>query len=287
MESDFNPTDDTGLVLYDIAPAPPYAKHNAAPNPWKARYTLNFKGLPYTTHWVQMGEISAVRQALGVPACRKFFDGTEYYTLPVVTDGSTGAKVGDSFDIAVYLQKQHPEAGAGNLFPEGVDLNYECSAGMVGFGVPLSEENSREPTAAYARFNTNVDMVFSIHAQLMAEGMKWAPEREAAIKAEFARRAGKATWEELVGLDAAGREKLRASLKEMVKDLAALFQKEASGPFLLGTQPCYGDIIVGGWLRMMSRTLPGEEWEEIQGWYDGVFGKLHAALDERFGDVKE
>ena len=51
---------DTGLVLYDVAFAAPYDKNNCAPNPWKARYALNFKGAAYSTQWVQMPDIAKV-----------------------------------------------------------------------------------------------------------------------------------------------------------------------------------------------------------------------------------
>jgi len=47
------------------------------------------------------------------------------YTLPVlVTDPSTNAAIGDSFDIATFLLEKFPGAGAGNLFPEQ-KLDYE------------------------------------------------------------------------------------------------------------------------------------------------------------------
>lgn len=127
-------------------------------------------------------------------------------------------------------------------------------------------------------------MAFSLHAQLMAHGMKWDPNYEREIKAEFVRRAapyGIKSWEEM-GLKGEARDRMRASLREALGGLAVLLQRDDSGPFMLGKQPSYADIIVGGWLRMLSKTLETEEWEEVKTWYDGVFGRLHAALQERF-----
>ena len=69
-----NPT----ITFYDVAFAPPYTKNTSAPNPWKSRYALNFKDVPYSTQWVQMPDISKTRQGLGIPACRKLQDGTDY-----------------------------------------------------------------------------------------------------------------------------------------------------------------------------------------------------------------
>lgn len=285
MEADFtSAAKSDGLVLYDVASIAPYEDNACAPNPWKARYALNFKGVAYSTQWVRMLEITKVRRALGVPAGRKFADGTDFYTLPILTDPETGSAVGDSFDIAVYLQDKFPNAGASELFPSQ-KLDYVCP-GLGESLVPLSERDDGDDVHAdYARFNTNVDMAFSLHAQLMAHGMRWDPEVDGAIKAEFARRAGLGSWDAFQ-IQAEAREKLKVSLREALRDLAAMLQRDAAGPFMLGSQASYADIIVGSWLRMLSKTLPEGEWEEVQTWHDGVFGKLHAALQERFGQVQ-
>jgi glutathione S-transferase len=291
MESDFSPANgapkdvpskDAPLLLYDIAFAPPYTENACAPNPWKARYALNFKGAPYTTHWVQMHEIGKVRRGLGVPAGRKFADGTEFYTLPMLAGPGIPTPIGDSFDIAAYLETTFPGAGAGDLFPKQ-ELPYTCPIKMEVL-VPLSER-PKGPHDAYERFNTEVDAAFSLHAQLMGQGMVWDPKYEADIKAEFVRRIGAESWEAM-GIYGEPRRKMIDSLRDTVKELAEMFQKDASGPFILGDRPSHADIIVGGWLRMMSRTLPGEEWREVEQWHDGVFGRLHTALQGRFGAVQ-
>ncbi|KAK0657805.1 hypothetical protein B0T16DRAFT_425908 [Cercophora newfieldiana] len=275
---------DATFVLYDIAFASPYAENASAPNPWKARYALNFKGVPYRTEWVLMTDIAAVRKGLGLPACRKFADGTDFYTLPVLVTNpkDTTSAIGDSFDIANYLQATFPDSGAGDLFPEQ-KLNYTLPEGMQSL-VPLSER-ADGIHAEYARFQENVDMAFSVHAQLTAHGMKWDPEVADKVKAEFLRRVGLSEWEQL-GIHGEAREKLKESLRVTLGPLAGMLQRDGEGPFMLGKRPSYADIIVGGWLRMLSKTLPEAEFGEICGWYDGVFGKLHAALQERFGDVK-
>ncbi|ROT36893.1 hypothetical protein SODALDRAFT_380381 [Sodiomyces alkalinus F11] len=275
-----SPTNSSGLVLYDIAFAPPYEENTCAPNPWKARYALNFKGVPYTTQWIQMPDITTVRRSLGLPACRKFADGTDFYTLPALTDSTTGSAIGDSFDIANHLQITFPDAGAGDLFPPQ-NLGFEFHGTIA---IPLSERDDDDLHADYARFNANVDMAFTMHAQLMAHGMRWDPAYEDRIKAEFMRRTGAQSWDDLA-IAGEARDKLKVSLRDALRDLAAMFQRDATGPFLLGGRPSYADVIVGGWLRMMSKTLPESEWEEVRTWHAGVFGQLHAALRERFGGL--
>ncbi|KAJ5386746.1 hypothetical protein N7509_009287 [Penicillium cosmopolitanum] len=259
------------IVLYDIDMRPP-----CAPNPWKARYALNFKGVSYSTTWVDMPDITKIRCDLGVPASRKFADGTDYHTLPVMTNSKYDSKIGDSFDIAVFLQSVYPKTGAGNLFPQQT-LDYVYAKDLAMFA-PLSELNGKEH-AEYARFNMNVDAAFSAHVLLMVHGLPFNPDTTEKTRAEFVRRSGVASWDNLT-VRGEQREELKVSLHDTLGGLAKLFRKDNTGPFLLGEQANYADIIVGAWLRMMHGTLPAHEWEEAKTWHEGVFGKLHDALEK-------
>lgn len=71
----------------------------------------------------------------------------------------------------------------------------------------------------------------------------------------------------------------------MLGDLGKLFLRDTSGLFLLGKQPSYADLIVGGWLHMMRTTLPDEEWEEARNWQGGVYGHLYDSL-EKYAEVR-
>ncbi|KAL1991365.1 hypothetical protein VTN49DRAFT_5357 [Thermomyces lanuginosus] len=268
------------ITLYDIAMRPPVEKHCCAPNPWKARLALNVKRVAHKTEWVHMEDIPKVRKGLGLPACRKFPDGSDYYTLPIVQDPSTGALVGDSFEIAVYLNKTYPDSGV-DLFPaQDLDFGFVPPPFLA---IPLSELNLKE-YPEYAKFNYDVDGAFSMHQQLSVQGMPFDPERAEACRAEFARRAGvKSYWD----LDVVGeqREKVKESFRNTLAPLAKLFTRDPSGPFILGNKVSYADIIVGGWLRMMCRSMLQSEWEELRSWHEGVFGRLHDAL-EVYAEVK-
>ncbi|KAK3811352.1 MAG: hypothetical protein JOS17DRAFT_495485 [Linnemannia elongata] len=274
-------TPSAGLVFYDIAMRPPVTATCCATNPWKSRYALNFKKVPYSTSWVQLPDITKVRRALDVPASRNFADGSDYHTLPMLSDPAHSAIIGDSFDIAVYLQKTYPDSGSGDLFPPQ-KLDYVFQYDLALFA-PLSQRNDCE-LAEYAVFNTNVDAAFSAHVLLMVHGLPFDPATEDITRAEFVRRAKAASWDDLT-VRGEEREKLKRSFCETLAGLADLFEKEPSGPFLLGTQPSYADFIVGGWVKMMHVTLPGAEWEEARTWHDGVFGRLHDAL-QIYAEVK-
>ncbi|XP_055344262.1 uncharacterized protein LOC129592289 [Paramacrobiotus metropolitanus] len=277
-----SPTPSTSIVFYDIAMRPPVETSCLAPNPWKSRLALNFKAVPYTTSWVPMPDIPNVRKSLNVPACRKFANGADYYTLPIIHDRATNTLVGDSFDIAVYLQKTYPNAGAGDLFPPQT-LDYAYSPAHAPL-VPLTE--CRDGFPEYAKFNVNVDAAFTAHIQLAMHGMSelFDPATAEISKAEFVRRAGLSKFEDFA-LVGEKREKTKESLKNMLGGLGKLFEKDTSGPFLLGTKANYADLIVGGWLRTFSVTLPKSEWEELRSWNGGVFGRLHDAL-EVYAQVK-
>ncbi|KAH7245637.1 hypothetical protein BKA59DRAFT_544848 [Fusarium tricinctum] len=268
------------IVFYDIAARPPVEKNCFSPNPWKTRLALNFKGVPYSTSWVALPDIAKVRESLKVPACRKFADGKDFYTLPIIEDPATGSLVGDSFDIALYLQKTYPNSGGGNLFPpQTLDFDFKHPYILV----PLSEcRNSEFPE--YAKFNMNIDAAFTAHTQLAVQGMPFDPATEELSKAEFVRRAGVKQWDDFA-LDSEAREKLMESFRETLGGLAKLFSRDASGPFLLGTTVSYADMMVGAWLRMMYATMPEDEWKQVTTWHDGIFGQLHDALNA-YADVK-
>ncbi|KAL4758143.1 uncharacterized protein BDW70DRAFT_170606 [Aspergillus foveolatus] len=265
------------LTVYDILMREPVQEYACSPNPTKTRQTLNFKSIPYKTTWVDLPDIAKTRKSLGIPAGRKFADGSEFYTLPILVDSATNSKIGDSFDIAVYMHETYPSAG-GDLFPQGVELDFRTS--NTAMLVPLSElsEVARlEKYIRYAEFNTHVDAAFTAHTILNVMGLPFNPETAEASKAEFCRRAGMPSFEAF-NVTGEARRGIMASFEGTLGDLARLFVRDQTGPFILGDKPCYADFIVGGWLRMFSVCLPREEWEEVRGWHGGVFGKLFDGL---------
>lgn len=245
---------DSMVTFFDIASGPPLRCY--APNPWKTRYALNFKrlhnGLRYETSWTELTEVAKVRKSLGALPVRKHdVDGSDFYTLPVIVDHSKNRTVGDSFDIALYLDQAYPSrAGEVVLFPPST-------------------------VALHRHFNVQVDKLFTNFVVLAVPGIPFNPETAQASKAEFCRRAGRKSWDEL---DVQGdmREQLLKGFEAALGELAKLYVHRDEGPFLEGAVPMYADLIVGGWLAMMSVTLP--EWEELRGWHDGLYGQLHDAL---------
>ncbi|KAH9890216.1 hypothetical protein F4778DRAFT_377330 [Xylariomycetidae sp. FL2044] len=231
------------IVFYDIASGPPVRPF--APNPWKTRYALNFKRADFVTQWVDLSEVTSTRKSLGADPVRFHADGEPFYTLPVIKDPSTNKVVGDSLDIAVYLDEKYPETP--RLFRHSIGI--------------------------YAAFNAHMDSVFTTGAILYR--LPFNPETADRVKAEFCRRFKAKSWDELTVTGQARREALEAF--EVALGGASKYFRFSDGPFIGGKEPDYADIIIGGWLMSFSEAVP--EWEEIRTWHGGLWGRLHDALE--------
>ncbi|KAF8170566.1 hypothetical protein BJ912DRAFT_887601 [Pholiota molesta] len=244
------------IIFYDLA-SPLRATY--APNTWKTRYALNFKRVQYKTEWVDVPDVASVRQRLGAAPNRTFFDGTPFYTLPMIQDLSTGEIVGDSFDNALYLDRTYTEAThTPSLFPPST------------IGLQRA-------------WNTQIDAIFSPFSALCVGGIPMNPDTAELTKASFVFRARKEKWEDFHLSDDERATKL-AEFKEKLAGLAA-FYRDAASPFLGGENPIYADLIVGAWLAFCRIAMPAKEWEEVRTWQDGMWGKLDRAL-ERYAENK-
>ncbi|KAF2641572.1 hypothetical protein P280DRAFT_469173 [Massarina eburnea CBS 473.64] len=274
-------TSSNPLIFYDIS-SPLEPPRSYAPNPSKSRLALSFKGVLFKTQWVDILDISDVRKGLNCPATRKLDDGSDYYTLPMLQDPTEGQVIGDSFDIANYLEETFPNAG-GRLFPSdstGTGLDYESPHKDKPVFAPITtNEGSRHE--AYARFNFHVDATFSPNMMLFGQYLPFNPKTAEATKALMCKRAHLDSWDDL-SVQGEAREQLKTAFKASLTSLAQLFMIHENGPYLEGRQANYADLIVGGWLNFLSITLPEEEWKDLRTWHNGVFARLHDALQEKY-----
>ncbi|KAJ7779806.1 hypothetical protein B0H16DRAFT_1499905 [Mycena metata] len=241
------------ILFYDIASGPPVTTY--APNPWKTRYALNFKAVHYKTEWVAHPEVSSVRKKLGCPPVRWNPDGTPFYTLPIIHDPSTGKLVGDSFEIAQYLDAEYPNGP--RLIPPST-------------------------TALHKAFNTHVDRIFIDGIAILCNhGLPYNPETAEQSKAELVRLAGVSSWDDLT-LRGAARTKKLAEFKEALGALASFYVDE-NAPFLEGTSVSYADMIIGGRLQLLKASLA--EWKEVRTWQNSRWERVLQAL-EKYAEVK-
>lgn len=200
----------------------------------------------------------------------------------MLRDPTSGKVVGDSFDIANYLEDTFPESG-GCLFPQDstrTGLDYESPNKDTLFFAPLTT-NQGAKNEAYAKFNVHVDATFSANMILFGQYLPFNPSTAEAVKALFAKRAHLKSWDDLC-IQGEARVQLLAGFKVGLTSLAQLFMVNESGPYLEGKQANYADIIVGGWLNMLSVVMPKEEWNDFRTWHNGVFARLHDALQENY-----
>lgn len=270
-------TAEKPMIFYDIASREP--RTTFAANPWKTRLALNLKGVSYQTQWVEMPDITAVREKLGVPANRTLPDGTPYHTLPVIQDPSTGELVGDSFEIALYLDK---------TYPDGPRLFRPATTGL---------------TAAY---NARVDGVFTKHAGLCTQ-MPFDPAVMEAVGAMFASRMGgiKIKTGQQPDLQQGDLSSFEAALGELAKayrhtggttdyfwrtggtdqEQAQRPGRESVGPFLDGNEPVYSDLVLAAWLKMFEISMPAKDWQQVRNWHDGLWGRVVDAM-AKWSEIK-
>ncbi|KAJ8518298.1 hypothetical protein ONZ45_g4608 [Pleurotus djamor] len=97
------------IVFYDIpttaGPGPSFS-----PNTLRIRWILNYKGIPYTTTYVEYPDIEATCKRIGALPTTLMPNGQLLYTLPAIHDPSTNTTLADGQKIAEYLDKTYPSA---------------------------------------------------------------------------------------------------------------------------------------------------------------------------------
>lgn len=215
-----------------------------------------------------MPDITLLREQLGVQANRTLPDGTAYHTLPVIHDPSTGKVIGDTFEIALYLDKTYPALP--RLIQPGT-------------------------TGLTAAFNAQVDGLFTKYV-ILADQMPFDPQRAEEIGQIFTKRAAVMGIEQLQ-LSSEAREKLLVEFEGSLGEFVKAYQhvggttdyfwaktgtqvtgREKTELFLDGKEPTYADLIVGAWLAMCEAAMKPEEWQRVRTWQGGFWGRLHDAL---------
>jgi glutathione S-transferase len=274
------------LTFYDVSS--PHTPNSYAPNPSKTRYALSFKNIPFTTKWIDILDIPATRNSLNCPTTRKHATGEDYPTLPILQNPMTGAVVGDSFDIAEYLDTHYPTSGSGKLFLTPSErshnyLNYRSPNRDTPFmGPPLTENRGSSQLREYAEFNVHVDCTFTSAIIPYGYFLPFNPSVAVQTKEMFCKRSGRTSWEE-GKIEGEARRPFVEKFEKDLESLAALYAVNGErGPFLEGSRCTYADVIVGGWLRMYEVLMPKDEWEELRNWHGSVFGRLHDELKKRY-----
>ncbi|KAL0961168.1 hypothetical protein HGRIS_006140 [Hohenbuehelia grisea] len=215
------------------------------------RFSLNYKGLPYKTVWVEYPDIEKVSKEIGAAPTSTKADGQPRYTLPAIHDPATGTTLSDGPTIAAYLDAQYPDTPT--LLPAGTAalqaaFNYAFSGGLGGIG------NFVRPTV-YTILNPRSQEYFRrTREQLFGKRLEdVAPVGEARER----------EW-----------EKIKADFDRMDGWIL-----KSGGEFVMGNTISWADITIASTLIWFKRVF-GEnsgEWKVIVSWNDGRWGKrLHA-----------
>jgi len=210
------------------------------------RYSLNIKGLEYTTTWVEFPDIQAVYEKHGIEAVQTWKDGSPYYCLPVIHDLKTGKTIADSLLIAHYLDEVYPHTQ--RLVPENT-------------------------YTLHAAFMTAYSDIFSadFYALVAPRTMKQLYDRS--LEWQMSRR---------VGSEQKELESEAIGFKSVQKDLEKVEKWYKPGQtFVSGTQDLiFADLQLAGYL-IWVRSLWGEdseEWREILTWNNGRWKALFEKL---------
>ncbi|KAF9464054.1 hypothetical protein BDZ94DRAFT_1257437 [Collybia nuda] len=243
------------ITFYDI---PSTAPGNAwSPNTCKTRYSLNFKGIPYKTEWVEYPDIEAVCRKLGIVTAYKKEDGTPLYTLPAIYDPSTGTALADSILIAEYLDEKYPETP--KLFPPGTRSLQQ---------------------AALQAFASTLDPLWQF--VLPATNGILNPRSE-----EYFRRTRESQYgKKLEDIPPVGKKKDEecAKVKAAFETVDGWLQK-GKGPgesYFMGSTVCFTDLVIASYI-LWVRKIFGEaspEWQEVTAWSDGRWAKFMKGLEK-------
>ncbi|KAK7058529.1 hypothetical protein VNI00_002165 [Paramarasmius palmivorus] len=238
------------IDFYDLA-----CKEGVAwnPNTWKTRFTLNYKGLPYQTTWVEYPDVEALYKKLGIPATAKKSDGSPFYTLPVIHDPNTGTIVSDSFQIAEYLDKTYPDTP--RVIPPGTRALQAAFVDAFWSKVINNLFKFMMPKAAWALSKSS------------EEYFRRTREKEIGI-----------TLEEMYPTG----EKAEEVWKKAEADFAVIYGWLREDEFVMGDRASFADFAIGGVL-VVSRLLLGEEseeWKRILGWHNGRWARIAKSLEK-------
>ncbi|KAF9464055.1 hypothetical protein BDZ94DRAFT_1257439 [Collybia nuda] len=237
------------ITFYDIPSTIPGQAWS--PNTWKARYALNFKGIPYQTAWVEYPDIEATCKKIGALPTSKRADGSPLYTFPVIHDPSTGTSIAESSLIAEYLDKTYPDAPA--LFPPGTKGLQ--SAFLAAHRTALG--------ALWQLIMPVTATILNPPSQVYFKATKFGPH--------------------LVDLILSGKEKEEqfSKLKEGFDILDELLRKE-EGPFVMGENATFTDLAMAGYVLWMKKVWGEDsaEWTEVKGWHMGRWSELLTNLEK-------
>ncbi|KAI0633388.1 hypothetical protein C8Q77DRAFT_785247 [Trametes polyzona] len=240
------------IVFYDILGRDTKPGSRAcSPNTWKTRYTLNIKGIPYKTVWVELPDVEPLVRKLGGEPTAQKPDGSPYYSLPTIYDPNTKKVVSESGAIVRYLDRTYPDTP--RLVPAGTDALHaafnDAFQSLIGLDLIrclVLATYAHVPPRSQAYFRPTREGWFGDKLEEIAPPGPKRDQHWAAVKKAFNTLAG---W-----LQADGEDR----------------------QFFTGGKVAYADVIVASsliWIRVVSGE-ESKEWRDISSWDGGRWARL-------------
>ncbi|KAG8730110.1 hypothetical protein FRC10_003066 [Ceratobasidium sp. 414] len=244
-------TNDNPIIFWDIAGAD---GQYWAPNPYKTRLTLNYKGLPYRVKYIKFEEVELTMKAMGIAPTSKTFP---YYTLPMITDPSSDPNgepthVSESFKIAMYLDEKYPAP----KYPAVLPIETRSLQKLF--------VESYFPTIISHMFPLIAPHIFKLIDKTSGEYL-------------YLSRGGEATFAPLSDADAAQR---LAEVGEKLDTFAQALELNG-GPWVMGDTVTFADFVVGCILYFWHE-VDGDEgkiWKEVAGWQNGKWAVIRERIE--------
>ncbi|TFK84411.1 hypothetical protein K466DRAFT_588954 [Polyporus arcularius HHB13444] len=243
------------IVFYDI---PANVRGIAfSGNTLKTRFSLNYKGLPFKTVWVEYPDIARTCKELGIGPTGTWPDGSPMYTLPAIHDPSTGTSIANSTAIARYLDATYPDTP--RVIPEGTEAFHEAF------------EEALAPTlvphllyihfpAVYGRLNEASKAYFKAARESVLGGKmeQWSPLGSETREQQWV--------------------KLEAGLGRIERWLTADGKERR---FFMGDKPSFADFVLGARLLGLKRAIGEEhkEWKRVEQWHGGRWARLLLSME--------
>ncbi|KAI4101079.1 MAG: hypothetical protein LQ339_005202 [Xanthoria mediterranea] len=204
------------ITLFDLPSKPPNRAWSY--NPWKTRIVLNYKSIPYKTHWIEFPDIAPHFESLGVPPNAQ---GTTY-TVPTIhippsPSQSKGEYIVDSKAIAIALEAKYPDPPLHLDAPQLArveELWGQAVKALIGVFVP--------------------DLVRTLLTDRNKEYMKDKIDLKTVV-------GGDEAWEGA----------------KPVMEAIGLLLKEKGGPFVLGETVSYADFVLVSGMHWLKRSGGG------------------------------
>ncbi|KAK5108667.1 hypothetical protein LTR62_008072 [Meristemomyces frigidus] len=212
------------------------------------RLSLNYKGLPYRTEWIEYPDLKPTLEALGVPPNDKDTNPNASYSSPVVRMPD-GAYIMDSLKIATALEKLQPEPSLhlNNGYIDRVQtIVLDIMKGLGPNIYPLIPKHVL-PQSSAEYFSETRAKRFGMPLPELAKSDK----------------AGETAW---------------SSARPAIERLGEVLGERKEGPYLMGTTVSFADFVVAGFFRFVE-VLDQELFGRLVG-MDKGFGMHYEACKE-------